>query len=167
MLYLNCEQTRRCKIVSALLFAAFAICMGSLEASAEIHVGVAAVDISPPDGSPMAGYYSARGCTGIHDPLHATAMVIERDGQRAVVVGLDLITTTKELVDDVRRAVTSSTGIPSDAIMISASHTHTGPSIRTTGRDAEAMQNGSDEVREYLANLPKMIASAVETAANQ
>ncbi len=142
-------------------------CVGvSAVASAEVRVGVAAVEISPPLGSPMAGYYSARGCTGLHDPLRATAMVIERGDQRAALVALDLITTTRELVDSVREIVQNETGIPADAVMISASHTHTGPSIRTTGRDAEDLQSASDEVRTYLANLPREIASAVKLAAD-
>ena len=44
----------------------------SLSASAaELTAGAAAVDITPPPGTPMAGYYSLRGAEGTHDPLHA------------------------------------------------------------------------------------------------
>lgn len=133
-------------------------------ATAEMRIGVAAVDISPPIGAPMAGYYSARGCTGQLDPLHASAMVIEYDSQRAALVALDLITTTTELVDEVREQVTAQTGIPADAVMISASHTHTGPSIRLTGRDAEQLAQASPEVKRYHRELPSKISSAVRQA---
>ncbi len=148
------------------VIAAIILSVGATKTSAEVRIGVGSVEISPPLGAPMAGYYSARGCTGHHDPLHATAMVIEKDGQRAALVALDLITTTKELVAAVRESVGTNTGIPADAVMISASHTHTGPSIRTTGRDAEDLASASAEVRTYLQELPDRIASAVELAAN-
>ena len=40
------------------------------------------VDITPPRGCPMAGYYSVRGAEGTHDPLFAKALVFEKDGIR-------------------------------------------------------------------------------------
>jgi len=136
-------------------------------ACAELRVGVAAVEITPPVGAPMAGYYSARGSTGVHDPLRATAMVIEQGDTRVALVALDLISTTKELVTAARELIAENPGIPADAVMISASHTHTGPSIRRTGRDAEDIQNASAEVRSYLQELPARIATAVRRAAEQ
>ena len=131
---------------------------------AQIRVGVSTVDISPPLGTPMAGYYSARGCTGLHDPLYASAMVIENDSTRVALVALDLISTTRELVDAVRQRVLDQTGLPSDAVMISASHTHTGPSIRMSGRDQQQIKNAGKEVRAYYDSLPSEIAQSVEKA---
>ena len=48
----------------------------------ELRVGVAEVSITPPPGIPMAGYYSERGAQGVHDDLHAKAIVIEAGGAR-------------------------------------------------------------------------------------
>lgn len=156
----------RCLPFMTFLFAPIWFVCGSV-AHGEIQVGVAAVEISPPLGAPMAGYYSARGCTGVHDPLRASAMVIERDGTRAALVALDLISTTKELVAETRAFVEQETGITADAVMISASHTHTGPSIRMAGRDADDIQNASEEVKTYLRELPLNIASAVRQASKR
>ena len=39
----------------------------------EVRVGAAAVVITPPLGVPMAGYYSERGATAVHDDLFARA----------------------------------------------------------------------------------------------
>ncbi|MCC7341074.1 MAG: hypothetical protein IT170_08310, partial [Bryobacterales bacterium] len=58
---------------------------------AEFRVGVAQVDITPPEGAPMAGYYYNRAAEGTHDPLFATAMVIEREGVRFAIVTCDLL----------------------------------------------------------------------------
>ena len=47
----------------------------------------------------MAGYYSERGAQGVHDDLHAKAIVIEAGGRAAALVVLDLITTPRDLVE--------------------------------------------------------------------
>ena len=61
-------------------------------AAAEIRVGVAKADVTPPPGVRMYGY-GARGenvSTGVHDPLYAKAIVLG-DGQRtATWVTMDL-----------------------------------------------------------------------------
>ena len=44
---------------------------------AQLRLGVAEVNITPPVGAPMAGYYYNREATGVHDPLHVEAMVFE------------------------------------------------------------------------------------------
>src|SRR3954447_6814515 len=93
----------------------------------ELRVGAAAVVITPPPGTPMAGYYSARAAEGVHDDLHAKAIVLERDGQKAALVALDLISTTRDLVEEARHAIEATTGLRGDTVMISATHAHTGP----------------------------------------
>ncbi len=59
---------------------------------AELRVGVAKADVTPPPGVRMYGY-GARGenvSTGVHDPLYAKAIVLG-DGQRtAAWVTMDL-----------------------------------------------------------------------------
>ena len=59
----------------------------------ELRVGAASVDITPPVGTPMAGYYAERLSKGVHDPLFAKAIVLERGGKKAALVALDLIST--------------------------------------------------------------------------
>ena len=45
--------------------------------------GAASVDITPPVGTPMAGYYAERLSQGVHDPLYAKAVVMECGGKKA------------------------------------------------------------------------------------
>ena len=52
----------------------------SLVSAAELRVGAAQVVITPPPGAPMAGYYYNRAADGVHDDLHAKAVVFEKDG---------------------------------------------------------------------------------------
>ena len=82
----------------------------------------------------MAGYYSARGAEGTHDPLLAKALVFEKDGTRVALVALDLISTTRGLVEETRKLIEKQTGIPGKHVMISATHSHTGPVLSDTRR---------------------------------
>src|SRR5512139_1666406 len=75
------------------------------ETAPEFRVGLAAVDITPPPGIPMAGYYHERGADGVLDPLHAKAMAIESQGERAALVVLDLIVVTRAVTDAARAEI--------------------------------------------------------------
>ena len=43
------------------------LAVGHSARAAELRVGAAAVKITPPAGTPMAGYYHARAADGVHD----------------------------------------------------------------------------------------------------
>jgi len=55
-----------------------------------LMVGAAQVEITPPLGFPIAGYYHERLATGKKDPLWAKAVVWKQGETRAVFVGCDL-----------------------------------------------------------------------------
>ena len=98
-------------------------------AAAEIRVGVAKADVTPPPGVRMYGY-GARGenvSTGVHDPLYAKAIVLS-DGQRtAAWVTMDLGYADKPLTRDVRAAVSAALGF--DDVFLTSSHTPSGPTF--------------------------------------
>lgn len=98
-------------------------------AGAELRVGVAKADVTPPPGVRMYGY-GARGehvSTGVHDPLYAKAIVLT-DGQRtAAWVTMDLGYADKPLTSDIRAAVSAALGF--DDVFLTSSHTHSGPTF--------------------------------------
>jgi hypothetical protein len=132
--------------------------------AADLTAGAAAVDVTPPRGCPMAGYYSARGAEGTHDPLWAKALVFEKDGTRAALVSLDLISTTRGLVEDARALVEKQTGIPGRNVMISATHSHTGPVLSGRTQRDDAFGGRNEIARDYIRDLPGKIADAVKKA---
>ena len=127
---------------------------------AELRAGAAAVAITPPPGIPMAGYYSERGAQGIHDDLFAKAIVIEQGSTKAALVALDLIAAPRDLVEDTRAAIERTCHVPGANVMISATHSHTGPIVDTKNR----FGGQSDLVKSYRASLPARIAEAVRQA---
>lgn len=129
-----------------------------------LTAGAAQADITPPVGCPMAGYYSLRGAEGTHDPLLAKAIVIEKDGTRAALVGLDLIGTTPGMVADARKRIEAKTGIPGSHVMISATHSHTGPVLSGRGPRDDVFGGNQQIAVTYMQELPGMIAGAVAKA---
>jgi neutral ceramidase len=129
----------------------------------DFKAGAAWVDITPKLGTPMAGYYSERGADGVHDPLKAKAVVIEAIGSKTALVSLDLISTLRSTVEEARRMIEEETGIPGRNVMISATHSHTGP-VFSSGRRFDALGGNHPLAQEYTYGLPALIARAVKEA---
>jgi hypothetical protein len=130
----------------------------------ELRVGAASVDITPPVGTPMAGYYAERLSKGVHDPLHAKAIVLERGGKKAALVSLDLISTPLAMVEEARREIERTSGILGPDVMISATHAHTGPVLQGTGARASAFGGDNPLALAYHKRLPAKIAESVRLA---
>jgi neutral ceramidase len=132
-------------------------------AFAELQIGTATQNITPKLGIPLAGYYSERGADGVHDPLNAKVIVLESDGAKAALVSLDLISTMRSTVEEARVLIAQQTGIPGKNVMISGTHSHTGP-IFAGSRRFDALGGQHDLAREYTSLLPQLIAAAVKDA---
>ena len=92
-----------------------------------ISVGIAQADISPPVGTPSAGFAGRGPLTALHDPLYATALALS-DGQRtAVLVACDLLYLDAETVNEIRGEVEQRTGVAAEHLTIACTHTHYGP----------------------------------------
>jgi hypothetical protein len=130
----------------------------------DLRVGAAAVDITPPEGTPLAGYYSPRGSKTVLDPLFSKALVLDQDGTRVALVVCDLISLPRHTVVEARGLIEKQTAIPGAHVMISATHTHTGPVVaRESALDELTGANG-DLGRRYTEALPGLIARSVAEA---
>ncbi len=90
--------------------------------------GAAVADISPRDSQFLFGYpHVERFSTGIHDPLLSSALFLS-DGQSEVMfISNDIIFVSKATAARVRRSIEEKTGLPGQNIMVTATHTHSGP----------------------------------------
>jgi len=138
--------------------------------AADLAAGVAVVDITPPVGYRMSGYFYERLSTGTHDPLHAKALVLRQGSERAAFVFCDLIGVPVEVTSRARREVFEKTGIPATNILIAATHSHTGPlyfdALRKHFHDLAVAKYGRDpqEPVDYAAELVPRIVQAVSEA---
>ncbi|HAF71358.1 MAG: Uncharacterized protein XD60_1448 [Acetothermia bacterium 64_32] len=95
-----------------------------------IRAGLQRVNITPPIGTPLGGYAARKSVSqGIHDDLYATALVLQGEEVTLALVTADLVGLPQELVEKLRVAVRSSTGIPPDNVLVAATHTHSGPDL--------------------------------------
>jgi neutral ceramidase len=102
---------------------------GARASATDMKAGVAKVDITPPLGVHMWGYFDRlKGAEGILDPLYARVLVLEAGDQRLAYVDLDLGRTFGPAsLDRLRAAAKKDTGIYN--IIVQATHTHAGPVI--------------------------------------
>ncbi|MHB1294216.1 MAG: hypothetical protein ACYC4R_04370 [Anaerolineae bacterium] len=122
-----------------------------------LRVGCAEVDITPPVGTRMLGGFGVRISTGTADPLLAKALVVTDGCKQLALVGVDLALFPRELADRAIAEASRLTGMPAGAIMISATHTHTGPD--TSGVFfPDALDN------DYMSRLPGIIAGCIQAA---
>ena len=133
----------------------------------EFKAGFSRVDITPPLGSFMPGYYQDRRAKEILDPLEID-MVAFSDGERtALVAQVDTEGISDEVADLMRDAVVKATGVARDAILLHASHTHDGGFLERTlaGESNVGAVSAATEVDDvYLKMVVTRAADAAVTA---
>src|SRR6185369_15328995 len=105
-----------------------AICVVTSSAQGKLMAGVAKTDITPPIGTPLAGYGArqAQPSTGVHDPTEARALILDNGTERLALVSVDHLGFDHGMVDRIRAISSASTKISPDHIFIMSSHTHSG-----------------------------------------
>jgi neutral ceramidase len=94
----------------------------------ELCAAAVKMDITPPVGTPMDGFGArTSGSVGVHDPLLAQLLLLQLGPQRLVLITLDLLGVSLEVSSRVRAGIAEATGAPTCAIMVSCTHTHSGP----------------------------------------
>ncbi|MDX9909992.1 MAG: hypothetical protein RBS23_11080, partial [Mariniphaga sp.] len=86
--------------------------------------GFAELDISPEIGMEQPGGYGKSFHKTFHDPCKVRAVVFNDGEKRVAIVGIDALMVHRSLVLSVREKVQTRCGIPSESILISASHSH-------------------------------------------
>src|SRR5690348_14015001 len=111
--------------------ALFSLC--ALTVYGQFRAGVARRDITPQEPVPMWGYGDRHDAlsTGINDPLHADALVLDVAGKKLAIVSLDLGRAPNERsLQKIRARIKAEAGI--EQSFISGSHTHHGPVLELT-----------------------------------
>ena len=126
--------------------------------------GVARVNITPKESMWMRGYGSRNHPSEgtLHD-LWAKALVLEdASGKQAVLITLDLCIIQKSFSDEIRDRLQKNYKFNRSEIILSLSHTHSGPTIRGEGKhiyknlkpdELEKIENYSDALVEQLISI--------------
>ena len=116
-------------------------------------------EITPPLGQSLPGYFCPRPAMDVWDKLYAKAAVFEGENGIVAVLILDAVQVKKAFCDKVAQRVTEYTGIPSDHLVIAATHTHYGVPFGDSVPDDCEFINEPD--REYVKVLERLAADTV------
>ncbi len=110
------------------------------QAPDQFSVGYDRLIMNPETSVPLQGYGNelTRFATDITEDICTTAMAIsDGEGQTVILINTDLIQAQEELVAEIRENVTKATGIPGNQVVVSATHTHSAPSVSTNHESVE------------------------------
>ena len=126
--------------------------------SPRLRAGTAAVDVSPVKFPVLInGGFLQNSAAKVNDPLFARCLVLDDGTTRLAIVVVDSCMMPRELLDRAKEIAREKTGIPTDRMLISATHTHSAPAaMGALGCPADSA---------YAADLPGRIAEAIARAA--
>jgi len=120
-----------------------------------LRAGVGKRDITPPVGTPLAGRPRAYLSHSVHDPLRAKAIYLESGETRALLISADLIALERAFSTGVREAISGYLRMPIEAVVLCATHTHSGPSVGWSPWEGQGA---------YEEGLMRKIAEAAQEA---
>lgn len=124
----------------------------------------ASARITPETMMWMAGYASrTKPADGTTLDLFAKVMVLEdNEKQRLAIITLDLIGIPKSMRDELATSIEKQHGIKPSFLLINASHTHSGPELRSTRTDTtDEPTRRADEAAAYTIKLEATLSGMV------
>jgi len=122
--------------------------------------GAAKVDITPQELAGLANLWR-RPFEGVHDAIFLRALVVDNGADTAAIVAADLVEFGDTMA--VRERIAQEIGIPTDHIIITASHDHNAPRVGTVTAGASA-QVGGPATAAYTEKVYDQIVAVVQQA---
>lgn len=132
----------------------------------DLYFGYADCTITPPGDMGLFGYEKRDEhgfCnSGVLDDLYARALSLKSEEQELILVTLDLCLLDEKTADRIRDSVSQKLRLPAENIMLSVSHTHSGP--RTMNGPYEGDANVCEKIAAYLEELTNKVVSICSQA---
>jgi len=112
-----------------------------------MKAGFADADITPEIGMEQPGGYGKSFHKTFHDPCKARAAVFDDGRKRVAIVGVDALIVPRALVLAVRSDIAARCGIPGEAVLINASHSH------SSGPTGMVQPGEFDDASEFVRRL--------------
>ena len=117
------------------------------------QAGYAEVNINPPLGIGVDGYYVPRYANGFYDDINASALSLAMGEKKFLIISIDVCLIPNPIVETIKNAIVASTNIPRENIILSATHTHTGPTISVPSFSVDA-----EQIKKYVDFLVVRVA---------
>lgn len=117
--------------------------------------------ITPKIGACLYGYKPDWQSTSIADDLTAIAFYFESEDTKALWISVTVCLLNTGLMNDIRRMISDETGVPFDNIIISATHTHSGPNTSGEYGWGDIDREYCDEI--FIPSLLKVSKDAMSS----
>lgn len=124
-------------------------------------IGAARRIITPPLGTPLAGYPYERIAKAVNDDLTVNAVAMGAGKPTAVLVSIDVAVVADELVDEISTKISEQTDISKKDIIICAIHTHSGPANTSCWGEVNNTYNDDILIPMTLEAVKEAVANAV------
>lgn len=91
-----------------------------------LQVGFSKVNVNPPLGIAVAGYYVPRFAKGVLDDLEIRALALACGEEKILMVSIPVCGVPDKLALSYRKRIEKACGVPVDKQFLAATHTHTG-----------------------------------------
>ena len=123
-----------------------------------LKAGFARVDVTPPLGTYLSGYFEARYAEDILDPIELNAIAFSDGEQTSLIIASDFLGIRENYATRIRKNIAERTGLPADRIMVTALHQHTSICLR------EAPSNNVLEDHDYMQLLYRRYCDVAQMA---
>ena len=106
-----------------------------------LQAGFARIDITPPFGNDLSGYYERRLADGTLDPLFLNAVALTVGEETVLLMAADYIGIKMDHSIAIRKLISERTGVPIDHILLSALHQHTSPCLADPTKRETALRD--------------------------
>jgi Concanavalin A-like lectin/glucanases superfamily len=125
-----------------------------------LRAGCCAIDVAPASFPVLVnGGFLQNSAGRLNDPVRAKSLVLDDGSIRLAIVVVDSCMMPRDLIDRAKELAREKTGIPTERILISATHTHSAPAVMGA--------LGCPPDKNYVALLPGRIAESIERAVKQ
>ncbi len=94
-----------------------------------LRAGFGMADITPALGAELKGYHSRRFASGVLDPIHVRAFVLDGEATKLAVLVFDLMAVEHVQTEAIRAHLSRTLGLPGGSVIVSTTHTHTAPVV--------------------------------------
>jgi len=133
-------------------------------------VGLARTKITPPYPVRMSGYSSRdKPFEGVVADLFAKALALtDEQGNRALLITSDLIGFPADVAEPICKRISGESGLKRSQILLSSSHTHTGPATRmTTKTEGDLPDEDAKRLNDYTGWLQDRVVEIALEALEQ
>ncbi len=152
------------RLICVIVLGAILVPASAAEPERAFRAGAFAIDVTPVKWPiSVNGGMADRQATRANDPLHARCLVLDDGRTKLALVVVDSCMIPRELLEEAKALAEKTTGIPANHMLISATHTHSAPTLGgvfQSDPDADYVQYLTEKIAEGIAKANGRLSPA-------